>query len=857
MSSIGLTFEGRSIEIESGDTVASALFRAGVRTFTRSLKYHRRRGLCCLTGDCPNCFVNVDGEPAVRACCTRAEAGMTVRREGGWPNVDRDFLAVNDHLHWALPVGFYYKTFLRPRWAWPQAERLIRRLTGLGTVDLARPRVNREQVHHHPGLLVVGAGVAGLAAALAASESDERVVICDAGTIGQFVGSPATLRRLRELELEVRKNTSITLLEQAAAAGIYEGPLIPASAPEALHLIHPRRVVVATGAVDFHPPMIGNDLPGVFLARGAALLATRHRLAVGSNVVAVGAGDELAETAQSLRDLGVTVTALPSDAVERIEGRSGVEAVVGAAGRIRCDAVLFSLGREPRDSLLRQGTGLPVTGVGEVVSPGCSLERAEFEARETVAGAGVRRVERRVESAPNLRGCVCLCEDVTADELELAWREGFRSPELLKRYTTVTMGSCQGLLCQRHLLGFVAARADGAPVAATTSRPPAATLTLEDAAAGLSDEHMMHTALHEHHLSAGATMEPTGGWLRPSHYGDVEAEYLAVRERVSVMDVGTLGKFLVGGKDALAFLEQLYPTRVATIRPGRLRYGLLLAPSGFVIDDGTICALEDGTFYLTFTSVGAAAAESILRDWADAWGADVHIVNLTVARGAINVAGPRARELLQGVTDSESISNDSLPYLHHRELDIAGVRCRVIRLGFVGELSFELHHRSRESVRLWDTLTDAGSAHGLRPHGLEALRLLRLEKGHVMIGQDTDFDTTPAKLGMDWAVKLDKDRFVGKAGLLRAATQPMTRRLAAIAFEGTRAPLEGSALTVDGRYVGHLSSSRYSPVLGHGVALGWTDRVGEGFPNRVEADGVAGNVISHAFYDPDGKRLRA
>ena len=202
--------------------MASALFRAGTRTFTRSLKSHRRRGLYCLTGDCPNCFVNVNGEPAVHACSTSAETGMAVRREGGWPSVERDLLAVTDHLHWALPVGFYYKTFLRPRWMWPRVEPIIRRLTGLGTVDLNRPRVAREQVHHHPDVLVVGAGIAGLAAALDAAASGGEVLVCDAGMIGQFISSDATLARLHELRAEADAIPSVTILERSPAVGIYE-----------------------------------------------------------------------------------------------------------------------------------------------------------------------------------------------------------------------------------------------------------------------------------------------------------------------------------------------------------------------------------------------------------------------------------------------------------------------------------------------------------------------------------------------------------------------------------------------------------------------------------------------------------
>ena len=182
-----LDFEGRPVPVAPGDTVASALYRAGVRVFTRSFKYHRRRSLYCLTGDCPNCRVTVDDESGVRACVTEARPGLRVRREGGLPSVERDVLAVLDRLHWLLPVGFYYKTLLRPRWAWPLAEPWIRRLAGGGIGPSHRPAQDREARHVHPDVVVIGAGVAGLSAALAAAEAGRSVVICDEGRIGDKI----------------------------------------------------------------------------------------------------------------------------------------------------------------------------------------------------------------------------------------------------------------------------------------------------------------------------------------------------------------------------------------------------------------------------------------------------------------------------------------------------------------------------------------------------------------------------------------------------------------------------------------------------------------------------------------------
>ncbi len=458
-------------------------------------------------------------------------------------------------------------------------------------------------------------------------------------------------------------------------------------------------------------------------------------------------------------------------------------------------------------------------------------------------------------------GFVCLCEDIEVGELEQAWEEGYRSTELLKRYSTVTMGACQGALCQPHLRAFVGARSQNSRVSRpTVARPPARPVRLEDLAAGARVALEYHTALHARHLALGATMEWTGAWKRPSNYGDALLEYRAVREAVSVMDVSTLGKYHVAGPDAVRFLERLYPCHVADLKPGRSRYTLLLNEAGYIFDDGLVCALPGGAFYATFTSSGADAAESWLREWAETWELDVQIANQTAAVSAINVAGPRTRELLAQLT-ADPVDAQALPYGGLREITVAGVRCRAIRVGFVGELSIELHHPSRQSVALWDALLAAGAALGIRPHGLDALKLLRLEKGHFIIGLDTDFDCTPAKVGAEWAVKMDKPDFVGRPALERLARIPRERSLLPLTFEGRRAPEEGAQLFVAGTHVGNITSSRFSPVLGMGVALGWVRHPVDAPPAAVLARDtrgeLAGTVTKAPFYDPRGERLRA
>jgi sarcosine oxidase subunit alpha len=513
--------------------------------------------------------------------------------------------------------------------------------------------------------------------------------------------------------------------------------------------------------------------------------------------------------------------------------------------------------------LLRQATDGEVSGAGEVVQPGCTLDEALDSGRWVGAGEETSVGGGELPAAPEA-GYVCLCEDVKAEDLDAAWQDGYRSTELLKRYCKATAGACQGAMCHAHLRAFVQARApealETARSNATTARPPARAVRLEDVAAGIRAPVEYRTALHNNHVALGATMEWAGVWKRPSNYGDTTAEYWAVRTGVSLMDVGTLGKYRVAGPDAVEFLERMYPCRVADLKPGVLRYALLLNESGYVFDDGLIGSLGDGGYYLTLTTGGADHAEAWFRDWAESWRLNVHIANVTGTLGAINVAGPRARELLTRVTDAP-LDAASFGYSRIRQIEVAGIPCFALRVGFLGELSFELHHPALQSVQLWNALSDAGADLGVRPHGLDALRLLRLEKGHIIIGQDTDFDATPHKLGLPWAVKMDKPNFIGKMALQRLGQDPSQRTLVQMTFPAENVPLEGAQLMLDGVHAGRVTSCRLSPILGHGVALGWLRRSSKSseqvvavMENNKRAEGV---VVHGPFYDPEGVRLRA
>ncbi|HEX6843821.1 MAG TPA: 2Fe-2S iron-sulfur cluster-binding protein [Actinomycetota bacterium] len=833
-------FEGRRIAFDDGDTIAIALHRAGVRTLSRSLKHHRRRGLYCGTGDCPNCLMTVDGIPGVHACRASCRDGMRVRREGGWPSAERDLLHVTDSLHRLMPVGFYYKAFIRPRFAWAVAERVIRRATGVGRLPLTE-RAARQVVRHvHVDVLVIGGGESGVAAARDAAEGGVSVLLCDEGPVEDLAG--------------------VTVLPAHTALGIFEGLHVPLAGDGVLVHVHPGRVIVATGATERHGVFPGNDLLGVMLGRAASGLASRGVKPGDRAVVAVATEEGLAHL-DAILGAGVEVAAVavtgaladqvPTGVGEIVvdgeihaaHGRETVQEVVVRRGtqakRFAVDLLVCSMGLAPRDGLARMALpGEPVSLVGDAALPAPT-------------------------DACDHDGVVCLCEDVSRRDLAQAWDEGFRSAELLKRYTTVTMGPCQGAMCGNALACFARergepAREDGA-ASRTTARPPARPVTLESLAAGVHELVDKRTSLHDLHVEAGARLDRSGGWLRPFAYGDWREEYRAVRERVSLMDVGTLGKFTIAGPDAGVLVDRLFPCRTDDLAPGRTRYVLTLDDAGYVMDDGLLARVGEDEWYLNSTTGGAGRTDARLRNFADRFELDVHLLDRTAQWGAINVAGPHARELLERLTD-DPIDATSLPYPGFADVDVAGVTCRAIRTGFVGELAFELHHPRSRGPRLWRALAEAGREWDLLPHGLDALELLRLEKGHIYLGQDTMPDDTPTKLRMPWAVDMEKPWFVGKRALERMSALPPRRRSFGLSFEGVdgdTAALRGEPLLRDGIVIGRVTSAERSPAVDAAIGLGWIRAVDGDFPERLSTgSGAPATVVPTPFYDPEGVRLR-
>jgi sarcosine oxidase subunit alpha len=940
------TFDGKPVAALRGDTIASALFAAGRRTFSRSFKYHRRRGLMCCAGNCPNCMVAVDGAPGVRACTEPVREGMQVEHLNASPGLELDGMAITDRLGGPFtPPGFYYKTFIRPRRLWPLYEWVLRHAAGLGRLPerQAERTWRTEYRRRHTDVLVVGAGHAGLSAAIAAAELGADVVLADDGPEpggrllweGGHAQARALAARAREAGVEI--------LSSAPALGHFDG-LVPVWQGDTLHQVRARQHVYATGAIEQPLVFPDNDLPGVMLSSGAWRLAALYGVRPGMRAVLASTSDRGLLAASALRDLGVEVLAVAdlrrtlSPAAQALRAQ-GVEVlngwtIVGASGRravtgatlapivdasangasgsgpreLSCDLVLVCGGEAPATALVAQAGGrteydparghfrlaeLPpgVWAAGDLAGDGHAQlvalagERAGLAAAQALGLGDERSASRAAEldarmldstrgeevpapvlatgASPNGKAFTCFCEDVTAKDIRRGVQEGYDSIELCKRFTTVTMGPCQGRMCQLSSIRLMSAETGQGleQIGTTTARPPWSTVPL-GALAGRPIEPAKRSSIHGVHRELGASIKWAGDWRRAYDYGDPEGEALNVHRAAGLIDVSTLGKLLVRGSDAGQFLDRLYPNRLSNLKPGRVRYGVLSSDAGRIMDDGTVTRIDEDTFYVTTTSSGAGAVEQWFSWWLADWKLDVQLADVTQSLCAVNLAGPRAREILARLSDADC-SPEAFAYLDARQARVAGVQSLLMRIGFVGELGYEIHFPAAYGEDVWNAILRAGEPEGIRPFGLEPQRILRLQKQHIIVGQDTDSESTPFGAGMPWAVKLDKDeQFIGKWALQHVAETPAETALVGFTVAGGHVPTEG-AVVLDhrGAVAGQVTSARRSRQLERVIGMAWV-------PSALASDGqlitisdngerFGASVVTEPFYDPDGELLRS
>jgi len=460
-------------------------------------------------------------------------------------------------------------------------------------------------------------------------------------------------------------------------------------------------------------------------------------------------------------------------------------------------------------------------------------------------------------------------EDIQIADILNAVRDGYEHVQLVKRYSTCGMGPSQG----RHsalATARLVAKATNKTVAETgvsTARPPFTAERLAHSA-GRSFYPSRRSNMHYRHLEAGAQMLHAGAWFRPAYYGSegarakvIRSEVRNVRNNVGLVDVSTLGGMEVRGTDAGEFLNRIYTFNFAKQPVGRARYALLTNEAGTVIDDGVACRIHERHYYVTTTTGGADRVYQNMLKWNAQWCLDVDIANVSSAWCGVNIAGPKARFVLETLCHNVDLSAESFPYMGVREGTVAGIPARLIRVGFVGELGYEIHVPQHFGEALWDALMAAGNEHKIMPFGVEAQRVLRLEKGHIIIGQDTDAMSNPVEVRMAWAVSSKKPFFVGGRTIVELEKAELKRSLLGFVVNDPQAPIPlESHLVLDGeRMVGRVTSCEYSPTLDKVIGMAYAPREKAAAGNQVVIKSTGGvritaDVVDLPFYDPDNRR---
>ncbi|MFM5883960.1 MAG: 2Fe-2S iron-sulfur cluster-binding protein [Novosphingobium sp.] len=908
---VRFTFDGQPLLARSGDTLAAALLANGIGLVARSFKYHRPRGIMAAGVEEPNALVTVGTggrtEPNTRATDLFVYEGLAARSQNRWPNLAFDAGAMLGLVSKALPAGFYYKTFFGSAKWWMFYEWFIRRAAGLGD---APTQADPDRFAHRAAfcdVLIVGAGPAGLAAALDAAEAGERVILVEQDA----VLAPSLIRDPQALDPAWADTTAARfralggrILLRTTAGGYWDDNLVtlnerlaePGQLPDdglAQRLWHVRagRVVLATGALERPLAFAHNDRPGIMLSQAVRTYVRRFGVLPGRRVIVATNNDDAYLTAAALRDAGAEVVAV-LDTRPAPAGASSGFAVVNDAiplatkgarhclqevsarvdGRIvrwQADLLAMSGGFTPVVHLHMQagGAALDWDQASQAFVPGA--------ARQQVVSIGAAASADPVGPTPPPenpgKAFIDFQNDVSLGDVDIAWAEGYRSVEHLKRYTTLGMATDQGKTSNIAALGRLAERQGVAiPEAGlTTFRPPYSPVTMGLLAGRTTRDagaHLRRLALYDVHAALDPIWQPLGYWKRPRAYpqaGETLAasalrEAQCVRRIVGMTDVSTLAKFEMSGPDAAALLELVCATTVGRLAVGRGRYTFMLREDGFVFDDGTVWRLAEDRYLLTSSTGGADRMASHISYLRQVLRPEFRVAAINVQEhyAGIAIAGPKASQVVAALIGEE-------PPRHMSTVPaaIGGIPVIVLAASYSGERAFEIYVDASQAEPVWHACQGAVHTQGGCLYGLEAMELLRIEKGHLVVGGEIDGRTTPRDLGLDRMLN-KAGGFVGAAGLTRPAlSQAGRKQLVGLeALDGTIP--EGAMLVTDGGTAaeGHVTAAAYRVIDGGSIALGHlaggAARLGEQLvatsPTREQSARV--RVVAPHFYDAAGER---
>ncbi|HYP44943.1 MAG TPA: 2Fe-2S iron-sulfur cluster-binding protein [Propionibacteriaceae bacterium] len=879
-----------------GDTLASALLAAGVRVAARSIRYDRPRGITSAGPEEPTAIVQVDEpfpEPMLAAPMIELQDGL--------------------------------------------AASTIR---GRGRLASGRDPAAYDALHHHCDVAVVGAGPAGLAAALAAGRRGARVLLLDdRPAAGGALVTEAELAWVDEVVTELAALPRVVHRQRTTVAGYYDqnylvaverrtdhpGHGLPACATrERVWRIRAGQVILATGAHERTIAFAGNDVPGVMLAESARAYLHRYGVLVGERVVLFTEHDDSYRVADDLRAAGAEVRVVdPRGAAEvigtEVDDHGALTAVLVRSGpdtrTLPADVLLVSGGWNPAVQLFSHSGGtlrfspsvgafVPdvarqrVTVIGaaaglrtttEAVASGLAstggtpiATAPDGLAVQVRAPAGLYAVLGDTDPITLTGHYVDLQRDVTVADIARASGAGLVSVEHVKRYTTAGTAHDQGKTSGIVTSAVLAAISGSAisELGVPSFRPPYTPISFAALAGrerGRLYDPVRTTGAHSWHLAHGAELEPVGQWLRPWYYprsgedmaAAVARECAAARTGVAFMDGSTLGKIDVQGPDAGAFLDLLYTNVMSSLKVGSVRYGVMCSVDGMVLDDGTVSRLTTDRFLLTTTTGNAAKVLDWIEEWLQTEWPRLRVTCTSVTEQLATMAlvGPHSRALLAALAPSLATGSDDFPFMTWRDTTVGGMRARVSRISFSGELAYEVNVSWDRAAALWQLVWMVGEPVGLTPYGTEAMHVLRAEKGYPIIGQDTDGTVTPQDLGMSWVVSKKKPDYLGRRSHLRPENLRDNRKhLVGLLPQDPSVLLpEGSQLIATDHVpappvpmLGHVTSSYASAALSRTFALallaGGRDRVGSTVYVVVDGAAVPVTVAPPVLYDPDGHR---